>query len=196
MPEKLPVSKNIGEKADLYGFIKSECFISSSTDPIELAIHIMQDNRINIHGPEHHVLDGSCFLAAMHNAGADFDLEAALDEMAERGRKMPGATCGQWGVCGSAASIGAALSIIHGTGPLSSNQFYKDNLSFVSQALGKIAEVGGPRCCKRNAFLSMLTAIAFVERQYNIKLAKHELCCSFSKQNKQCLQKMCPFFKA
>lgn len=178
-----------------YGFIKEECLKAGTKDPIELIFHIMQKYYINIHGPEHHVLDGASFLTALHNAGLEIDLEKVLNEMIDRGTKMPGATCGQWGVCGSAASIGAALSIIHETGPLSNDQYYKDNLNYVSQALGKIAEIGGPRCCKRNAFLSIQTAIDFVKAQYNIELPKSKITCIFSNQNKQCLKTECPYFR-
>lgn len=177
-----------------YEFIKKECLKSVTTDPIKLIFDIMQTDYINIHGPEHHILDGSCFLTAMHNAGVKFDLEAALDEMIVRGQKMPGAICGQWGVCGSSASVGAALAILHETGPLSNNQYYKDNLNYVSKALEKIAQVGGPRCCKRNAFLSLLTAIDFVKEQYGVKLETHEVSCIFSEENAQCLKTKCPFF--
>lgn len=181
---------------DKYILIKNECLKSTLKDPIELIFNIMQNDYISIHGPEHHILDGSCFLTALHNAGVEFDLDKALDEMIDRGSKMPGATCGQWGVCGSSSSIGAALAIIHETGPLSHNQYYKDNLNYVSQALQKIAEIGGPRCCKRNAFLSMQTAIDFVKSQYNIELPKSNIACIFSEKNKQCLGTECPFFKA
>lgn len=179
---------------DKYTLIKTECLKSDSTNPIELAIHIMKNDLIAIHGPEHHILDGSCFLTAMHNAGADFDLNSALDELAERGAKMPGATCGKWGVCGSSSSIGSAMAIINGTGPLSDNEYYKDNLRFVSRALNNIAEIGGPRCCKRNAFISLGTAVDFVNERYNIKLQKGEIKCEFSNRNKQCIKSRCPFY--
>lgn len=177
-----------------FSFIKKECLNADTRDPIELILSIMKKEYINIHGPEHHILDGACFLTALHNAGVKFDLDSALDEMIERGKKMPGATCGQWGVCGSASSVGAALSIIHGTGPLSHNQYYKDNLLFVSRALNKIAEIGGPRCCKRNAFLSLSTAIDFVKEQYGIELPKNKVTCCFSNKNEQCIALECPFF--
>lgn len=178
-----------------YKTIKNECLKSNTRNPIELIVSIMEKDYINIHGPEHHVLDGSCFLTAMHNAGVEFELDQALDEMIVRGKKMPGATCGQWGMCGSSASVGAALAIIHETGPLSDTQYYKDNLSYVSKALGKLADVGGPRCCKRNAFLSILTAIDFVNERYGIALAKQEVECTFSDKNKQCIGMRCPFYK-
>lgn len=180
---------------DKYTLIKNECMKAKTKDPIELILEIMGKDYINMHGPEHHMLDGSCLLTALHNAGVDFNLEHALDEMMVRSAKMPGATCGQWGMCGSTSSVGAALAIIHETGPLSHNQYYKDNLTLVSQALGKIAEVGGPRCCKRNAFLSLQTAVDFVKKQYNINLPKHFVQCNFSEQNKQCLGKECPYFR-
>lgn len=177
-----------------YTMIKEECLNSSATDPIELIFTIMQKEYINIHGPEHHILDGACVLTALHNAGMEFDLDEALDEMIERGSKMPGATCGQWGVCGSSASVGAALAIIHKTGPLSCDEYYKDNLQYVSRALAKIAEVGGPRCCKRNAFLSIQTAVDFIEEKYNLQLPKSDTVCIFSDKNKQCLKGKCPYF--
>lgn len=178
-----------------FSLIKNECLKADTKDPIELILYIMKKDCISIHGPEHHILDGSCFLTALHNSGVDFDLNGALDEMIERGKKMPGATCGKWGVCGSAASIGAALSIVHSTEPLSSNQYYKDNLNYVSRALKGIAEVGGPRCCKRNAFISLLTAIDFVNETYGIELPKNKPVCCFSHKNRQCIKPQCPFFK-
>lgn len=178
-----------------YMLIKSECLKSKSMNPIELAIQLMKMECISIHGHEHHILDGSCLLTALHNAGVEFDLDSALDEMIERGQKMPGATCGKWGVCGSAASMGAALAIIHGTGPLSDSKYYKENLKLVSQALAEIAKVGGPRCCKRNTFLSMQAAVDFVNAEYGIKLSKSKIICNFSDKNKQCISGRCPFFR-
>ena len=195
----LNVKKGRGMEINMdkkYIQIKNECLKATTNNPIELILDLMQKDYISIHGPEHHVLDGACFLTALSNSGLKIDLEKALDEMIERGRKMPGATCGQWGMCGSAASIGAALAIVRETGPLSNNQYYKDNLKYVSQALGKIAAIGGPRCCKRNAFLSICTAVDFVNENYELKLPKSNIQCIFSEKNKQCLGRNCPFFSS
>lgn len=174
--------------------IRGACLKWTDPDPIGLLLSVMEEDCIHIHGPEHHVLDGACLLTALHNAGVDFDLEPALDEMIARGKTMPGATCGRWGMCGSAASVGAALSILHGTGPLSRDAYYQDNLTLVSRALGRIAEVGGPRCCKRNAFLSLSAAADFVKERYGIDLLRREIVCPFSGRNQQCLGVGCPFF--
>lgn len=44
--------------------------------------------------------------------------DISLSKILKEGLKMLGAMCGLWGVCGAVTSIGAALSIIDGTGPL------------------------------------------------------------------------------
>lgn len=182
----------IEQKAQL---IKEVCLKEKSRNPIEIAKNIMTNPVIKIHGPEHHIIDGAAFLTAMHNAGMNFDLAEALDEQAARGRKMPGATCGNWGVCGSVSSVGAALSIVHGTGPLSDDEYYKDNMIFTSKALENIAEIGGPRCCKRNAFISLKTAVEFVNERYNLGLESDKVTCGFSPRNIQCIENRCPFYK-
>lgn len=173
--------------------IKKQCLQEKSQNPIEIAQRLMANKAINMHGPEHHILDGAAFLTALYHAGMNFDLEKALNEIIIRGQKMPGATCGQWGVCGSASSLGAALAIINGTGPLSSGQAYQDNLLLTSRILNHIGQIGGPRCCKRNAWIALYTAIDFVEERYGIKLAKTKVTCPYSKINLQCLHAQCPF---
>lgn len=175
--------------------IKQMCLKETSINPYEIAKCLMQDTAIPMHGPIHHILDGAAFMTALSNAGMEFDLAAALDELAERGSLMPGATCGKWGVCGSASSLGAALAIIHGTGPLSDNDFYKDNLYLTSRILEKLADIGGPRCCKRNGFTAIDTAIDFVKEKYGIELEKSEIRCEFSSQNQQCIKERCPYHR-
>jgi len=66
-------------------------------------------------------------------------------------------------------------------------------LRFVSRALAAIAEIGGPRCCKRNAFLSLTTAIDFVKEVYGVALEKHPIRCPFSEKNPQCIHARCPY---
>lgn len=64
--------------------------------------------------------------------------------------------------------VGAALSVIHGTGPLTTNEYYADNMKYTSAVISKMAELGGARCCKRNAFLSLSTGARFVREHYGI----------------------------
>jgi len=175
--------------------VKTLCLSEKSRNPYRILNKLMRIQGIPMHGPVHHFLDGAAFMTAVHNAGVVFDLETALDELSERSTMMPGATCGKWGMCGSASSVGAALAIIHGTGPLSGNEFYKDNLRLTSAVLGRIAELGGPRCCKRNGFTAIDTAVDFVRERYGTDLEKSDFICDYSGMNQQCIGKNCPFHK-
>lgn len=173
--------------------IKNYCLEETkSINPIEIAKALMHLECISVHGPEHHVLDGAALLTAIHNTGKDFDLAKALDQMAVRGRKMPGAMCGLWGVCGSASSVGAALSILNQTTYLS-RESWSANIDFTGRALSRIASMPGPRCCKRNAFNSLLQAIDYVLEVYSIELEKEKVVCEFSNLNKECLKEECPY---
>ena len=107
---------------------------------------------------------------------------------------MPGATCGMWGVCGAVSSMGAALSIIDGTGPLSMDDSWGKHMEFTSDALYSLSKVGGPRCCKRDAFLSFQAVIRFVNANYDVELQNNEIECSFSDKNEQCIGERCPFY--
>ena len=103
---------SLQQRAEL---IIAECMKISSTNPYEIFHTIAQNDFVNIHGPEHHILDGACILTAFHNAGGDIDLDAALKKLMQEGLRIPGAACGLWGVCGAVTSIGAALAIIYDT---------------------------------------------------------------------------------
>lgn len=178
-----------------YQLIKEEILKSRSKNPIGIAKELMRKEFVSIHGPEHHFLDGAAFLVAYRNAGGNIDLQACLDKLSERTIKMPGAMCGHWGVCGSSASVGAALSIIHNTGPLSTDEFYKHNMEYTSKVLTEMSKIGGARCCKRNAFLSLSIAVEFVKEKYGIEMETDSAPCKFSPLNKQCLHDKCPFYK-
>ena len=178
-----------------YARIKKAVMKEETTDPIAMAKNVMKNDFVSIHGPEHHFLDGACFLKAIHNAKPFFNLEEALDELANRSIRMPGAMCGYWGMCGSVASIGAALSVLHKTSPLSDDEHYKEHMEYTSRVIKRMSEIGGPRCCKRNAFLSIREGIMFIKEKYGIELPFHEISCEFSPLNKQCIGPRCPFHK-
>ncbi len=175
--------------------IINACLQEKSNNPIEIFKRIANQEFIRIHGPEHHILDGAAILTAFYNAGGSLDLESSLKELMKRGLQMPGATCGFWGVCGAVNSIGAALSIIDGTGPLSTDDSWGNHMQFTSKALGTLASVGGPRCCKRNAMLSLQEAITYINDNYEVVLEKSDIRCTYSNQNNECIKTKCPFYK-
>lgn len=171
------------------------CMQETSKNSIEIFNKVAHKDFVRIHGPEHHVLDGAALLTAFYNAGANIDLQNSLMELMRRGLQMPGATCGMWGVCGAVSSMGAALSIIDGTGPLSTDASWGKHMEFTSKALASLSKVGGPRCCKRDAFLSFQKAVEYVNENYNVKLEYGKIECSFSEKNEQCIKEKCPFYR-
>lgn len=177
-----------------YRLIKAHLKEETSKNPITIVKSLMHSDFINIHGPEHHFLDGASFMKALHNAGMEFDFEKALDLLAERTIKMPGAMCGYWGICGSIASIGAVLAVLDGTGPLSSDDTYKDHMAFTSSIINYMSKIGGPRCCKRNAFISIKNGVNYAREHYHVELELDEpIKCELSFWNKQCISSRCPF---
>ncbi len=170
------------------------CLEEKSKNPVVIFNNIAKKNIINMHGPEHHILDGAAVLTAFFNAGGNIDLPKCLDELTKRGLQMPGAICGMWGVCGAVTSVGAALSIIDNTGPLSSDTSWGKHMEFTSKSLAELSKTGGPRCCKRDAFICLHTAADFINENYKVKLEISNIACSYSKNNKQCIKERCPFF--
>jgi len=175
--------------------IIEESLSIDSKNPIDIFKTIAAKDYIRIHGPEHHILDGVALLTAFYNAGGNLDLARALEELMKRGLAMPGATCGMWGVCGAVTSMGAALSIIDGTGPLTTDDTWGKHMQFTSKALSSLADIGGPRCCKRDAYLSFQEAIKYINDNYDVTLENSDIVCGFSSENQQCIKDRCPFYK-
>lgn len=183
---------SLQQRADL---IIAECMKINSTDPYEIFHTVANKDFVSMHGPEHHVLDGACILTAFYYAGGDIDLNDALHKLMREGMRMPGASCALWGVCGAVMSIGAALAIIDGTGPFSTED-WGSHMEYTSEALARVAKTGGPRCCKRDAFASIEQAVVYIKRRYDITLDIQPIKCEFSSQNEQCIENRCPYNNA
>lgn len=63
-----------------------------------------------------------------------------------------------------------------------------------SSSLSRIAEVGGPRCCKRGSYLSILAAIDFVEEHFGVAMERSDVVCRHCGNNNQCIKVRCPFY--
>ena len=172
--------------------IVSLCLREKSANPLEIVEKMMQQPFCHMHGPEHHVMVGAALLTAYKNAGGDIDLEAALLEMLSRGKQVPGGVCGFWGACGAAVSTGIFMSIITKSTPLAAEPFALSN-SMTALSLSKIGEIGGPRCCKRDSFLSILAAVEFVREKLGVEMESYKPVCTYSSKNNQCIGKRCPF---
>lgn len=168
------------------------CMAETSKNPVLILEKMMDMPFCHMHGPEHHVLTGAALLTAYKNAGGDIDLHSALIEMMNRGQSVPGGACGFWGACGAGISTGMFISIITKSTPLKNEPFALSH-KMTARSLEKIGETGGPRCCKRDSFLSVLEAVDFVKEHFGIEMEKTETVCRYSEYNNQCIGKRCPF---
>ena len=171
------------------------CLAEKSKEPIAILDKMMAMPFCHMHGPEHHVLVGAALLTAYCNAGGGIDLSKALPEMIRRGKSVPGGACGFWGACGAGLSSGMFISIISGSTPLANEPFALSH-QMTAKSLLRIGETGGPRCCKRDSYLSVLSGIDFVKEHFGIEMEKQDVECRYCAQNNQCIGKRCPFFVA
>ena len=181
-------------------YIMGLCSRSESCDPVEIVNEAMNDKSIYPNGPEHHTLVGAAIITAYANAGGKnpkgepLDKEAALAELKKRSLLVPGGTCGFWGTCGAAVSAGQAMSVLNGSTPLAQEPWAQCQ-RLTSMILGRMADVGGPRCCKRTSYISLLTAVPFIDMTLgaNMQLPDEVVCTHFAR-NAECRRKSCPFF--
>lgn len=175
--------------------IWSICLSETSKSPIVILDEMMSQPFCHMHGPEHHVMVGAALLTAYKNAGGRIDLHKALEEMRNRGKQVPGGACGFWGACGAGISAGMFVSIVTGSTPLAKEAWGLSN-QMTGRALQAIGEVGGPRCCKRDSHIAIMTAIDFVKEKLGVEMEKEKIVCAWSVHNSECIGSRCPFSKA
>ena len=168
------------------------CLSETSKNPIEIIEKMMAMPFCHMHGPEHHVMVGAALLTAYRNAGGDIDLKKTLDTMMIRGGQVPGGACGNWGACGAGISSGIFVSIISGSTPLAEEPFSLAH-GMTSRSLARIGQVGGPRCCKRGSFISILEAVDYVREHFGVEMEKPRVVCGWFNKNNQCTEERCPF---
>ena len=168
------------------------CLKDSRKDPGAILNTLMDQPFCHMHGPEHQILVGSALLTAYKNAGGKLDLAAALAEMRSRGGSVPGGACGFWGACGAGISAGIFVSIATGATPLAGEPFALAHQK-TAQAQGAIGRVGGPRCCKRDSYLSLQQAVEFAAAHLGVQMELAPPVCRYFAQNNQCLGRRCPF---
>lgn len=176
--------------------IKTVCLTTQEIDPLKTAILIMKHPAVQIHGPEHHYLVSSVLLSTLRNLRKFKVDNTAFDEAIARGKRVLLGSCGLWGVCGAAAGVGIAISIVTKATMLSDKE-RSLSMQATSGALSKIAKIGGPRCCKASVFAAIEAAAAFFERELNIKFPslKKPHPCYFKDLNKECLRDRCSYWR-
>lgn len=180
---------------DALTWIQARCMEASTTNPLELLITLMHGPRVSMHGPEHHFLVPAALLTAFYTViGKPDEKIRRLEQAKERSCKVPGGFCGTHGNCGAAVGTGIFISLVTGATPLAEEAWRLSNL-MTATSLTAIAAYGGPRCCKRDSFLAIRSAVDFTFHHLGIMMDIPPLIrCDFSNLNRQCLHAACPFF--
>ena len=174
--------------------IEKVCTQSEATQPVELAIMLMKSPTVKMHGPEHHYLVPAVLLTAFYNKkGQPEEKTRKLRAARQRAENVLGGFCGFYGACGAGVGTGIFISLITGSTPLSTTTWGLAN-KMTSESLACIAELGGPRCCKRDTFLALKSASTFAQKHFSVLLPISDpLLCDFSHLNRECLLADCPF---
>ena len=176
------------------GVVRSVVLNSSSKNPVDIADEIMASSFVHMHGPEHHFIVGASLLCAYSNTYGGVDLENALNAVISRGKKVPGGFCGMAGCCGAAVSAGIFLSVILKATPMSKEEWALSN-RMTSRCLEAVSRLGGPRCCKRDSYTTILAAAEFLREELGKPLCvSDEILCSHFGENAECLKVECPYF--
>lgn len=182
-----------------YGEMKEVCleyFKEGGADLFELADRCMDIEGLPIHCPPHHFMIPAVLLTVCHRLSDSplSCLEEDLEEAVSRAHNVLGGFCGLYGACGAAVGVGIFMSIFTQTGPCSGETWAWTNRA-AAEALLNIAEYDGPRCCKRNSYLALLSACDTIHKYLELDVAKNEnIQCRYFQMNPECKGKECPFF--
>lgn len=182
-------------RTDSNQIIKVILETSLSTNPIELAREIMATPVFQMHGPEHHLMIPLVLLTTLKNLGMNIT-NTQMNNAELRAKQVPGGSCGSWGACGAAIGTGIALSVSRGLTSLSKEVWGQTNRD-TGEVLQSVGAYGGPRCCKRSTYSSLLTAIKILERDGIVLFpeAAHKVpVCKDFWRNKQCIKTECPYY--
>ena len=175
--------------------VQETCVNSESKDPLELARIIMNSDKVPMHGPEHHFIVPAVLLAAYYNIKGDPEEKSRkIKEARARSSNILGGFCGFYGDCGAAVGTGIFMSLVTGATPLSKGEWRFSNM-MTAKSLLSVANHGGPRCCKRNTFLSIMQAVDFSRKNLHVAMIiDKNIKCDYYTLNAECLANRCPFY--
>jgi len=146
-----------------------------------------------VHGVWHHALIGQILLVCLRNAGHPIT-DDLIDEVIDRGRQIPGGSCGFLGICGALASAASACSILLGSTPVATAP--RERLLVFSEKLfDRLSEIGGSRCCKKSSYAALETAVEeFAQCGFELPKEEYAARCPFFTSNDTCDGDACVYY--
>jgi 7,8-dihydro-6-hydroxymethylpterin dimethyltransferase len=173
--------------------IERFCQTTRETDLITLLDEMRRHPAIPRHGPQHHVMVPAIILTAFRNLGGDVTPQMFRTAFS-RGQSISGGSCAFWGVCGAAAGVGIAFSLLLKANPLKPRE-RRQVLGAVQAVLGELDSWEAARCCQRECWLSLRKAAELSRELLPIPLpAEAPLACQQSGERQDCLQSRCPLW--
>jgi len=178
---------------DAVEVIKHICLATEETDMIELMERIRSHPSIPVHGPEYHAMIPGIILATWRNLGGDIH-DMIIESGINRGKTIPGGSCGFMGICGAATGTGIAFSILLKANPVKAAE--RKNVQQITAAvLEEIAALQAARCCQRDCWIALKKAAELSKEIMDIPLrAEKVLKCTQHEVNKECFGKNCPIY--
>lgn len=173
--------------------IEKVCLETGSKNPVEIADLLMRHPAFKNHGVEHHLLAAPVILAAFANCKETRVDKAKIQSAIKRLVDIPIGVCGSRGDCGACAGAGAAVSIIFGS---HSNPAMGRSraLKATGSSLLRLAEMGGPRCCKQSVYAALEIAWDILGKEVGVSLELEKITCGFSQKITDCKREKCPYY--
>lgn len=193
------MSHEVELNESVFGYIKDQClrfYEAGCTDIFRMQQEIMDYPEIPMHYPYHHFIVPAVLLTAADvKAGkSEEQLKEELEIACERSKNVLGGFCGFYGACGAGVGVGIFYSVFTGTTPVAEETWAECNRA-TADALHKISEISGPRCCKRCSFQALFSAAETIQKNLGIVLKTDpDVKCHYSSRNLDCKGNDCPFF--
>ena len=180
---------------DVISFIKQKCNEYTGNNPLELAVEIMNNPIIRMHGGEHHYLTPAVLLTVYNNLTNKFSNKLEkLDELEQFIAQNAPKSCSlDTGTCG--AAIGAGVFFAN----FMQDSFAPEVLERLSdnirtESIRQIDEIGLSRCCKRDTYISLEVTSKVLRDHLDLNIIMSDPKCTFSLRNKSCGLEDCPFY--
>ncbi|NMC68565.1 MAG: hypothetical protein GYA57_00695 [Myxococcales bacterium] len=165
---------------------------TTETDPVAIAERMMSHPSFQPSGPEHHGVPAAALLAALRNAGLHASSPERIGAAVRRTADVPLGACGSRGDCGACVGAGAAVAAVVGADYRTAAERALV-LRTTSRALGRLADLGGARCCKQAVYVAIETAVQVLAEARGLRLEIPAIRCPFADRNPDCKKDGCPY---